>query len=44
MSNEDGSSIGDDSLRDAMIADNVGHVELGILSDPVCRGYGYEVS
>jgi hypothetical protein len=26
-----------------MIADNVGYVELGILSDPICRGYGYEV-
>jgi hypothetical protein len=27
-----------------MIADNVGHIELGILFDPVCSGYGYEVS
>jgi hypothetical protein len=42
-SNEDKSSIRDDGLRDAMIADNVGYVELGILSDPICRGYRYEV-
>jgi hypothetical protein len=27
-----------------MIADNMGYVDLGILSDPVCHGYGYEVS
>jgi hypothetical protein len=26
MSNKDGSSIGDDGLRDAVIADNVGYV------------------
>jgi hypothetical protein len=26
MSNKDGSSIGDDGLRDAMIVDNVGYV------------------
>jgi hypothetical protein len=44
MSNEDRSSIGDDGLRDAMVANNMGYVELGILSDPVCRGYGYEVT
>jgi hypothetical protein len=43
MSNEDRSSIRDDDLRDAVIADNVGYVELSILSDPVCCGYGYEV-
>jgi hypothetical protein len=43
MSNEDRSSIGDDGLRDTVIADDVGYVELGILSDPICRGYGYEV-
>jgi hypothetical protein len=42
-SNEDRSSIGDDSLQDAMIADNVGHVGLSILSDHVCSGYRYEV-
>jgi hypothetical protein len=41
VSNEDRSSIGDDGLRDAMIADNVGHVELDILSNPVCSGYRY---
>jgi hypothetical protein len=41
VSNEDRSSIGDDGLRDGMIADNVGHVELDILSDPVCSRYGY---
>jgi hypothetical protein len=35
--------MGDDGFRNAMIADNVGHVELGILSNPVCSGYGYEV-
>jgi hypothetical protein len=43
MSNEDGSSIRDDGLRDAVIADNMGYVELDILSDPVYHGYGYEV-
>jgi hypothetical protein len=43
MSNEDRSSIGDDGLRDAVIPDNVGYVELDILSDPICCGYGYEV-
>jgi hypothetical protein len=43
MSNENRYSIGDDGLQDAMIADNVGYVQLGILSDPVCHGYGYEV-
>jgi hypothetical protein len=43
VSNEDRSSIGDDGLRDAVIADNVWHIELGILSDPVGDGYGYEV-
>jgi hypothetical protein len=43
MSNKDISSIGDDDLRDAVISDNVGYVELDILSDPVCRGYRYEV-
>jgi hypothetical protein len=43
MSNEDRSFIGDDGLWDAVIADNVGYVELDILSDPVCHGYGYEV-
>jgi hypothetical protein len=26
-----------------MIADNVGYIELGILSNPVCGGYGYEL-
>jgi hypothetical protein len=43
MSNEDRSSTGDDGLRDAVIADNVGYVKLGILSNHVCHGYGYEV-
>jgi hypothetical protein len=43
MSNEDRSSIGDDGVQGAMIADDVGYVELSILSDPVCRGYRYEV-
>jgi hypothetical protein len=43
MSNEDRSSIRDDGLQDAVVADNVGYVELGILSYRVCRGYGYEV-
>jgi hypothetical protein len=42
MSNEDRSSIGDDGVQGAMIADDVGYVELSILSDPVCRGYRYE--
>jgi hypothetical protein len=42
-SNKDKPSVRDDSLCDAVIADNVGYVEPGILSDPVCRGYGYEV-
>jgi hypothetical protein len=41
--NENRSSIRDDGLRDAVIVDNVWHVELGILSDPVYSGYGYEV-
>jgi hypothetical protein len=44
MSNEDRSSIGDNGLRDIVIVDNVGYVELNILSDPVRRGYGYEVA
>jgi hypothetical protein len=43
MSNEDRSSIRDDGLRDAVIADNVGYVELSILSDIVSHDYGYEV-
>jgi hypothetical protein len=43
MSSKYRSSIGDDGLQDAMIADNVLDVELSILSDPICRGYGYEV-
>jgi hypothetical protein len=43
VSNEDRSSIRDDGLWDAKIADNVGHVELGILSDSVGGGFGYEV-
>jgi hypothetical protein len=43
VSSEDRSFIRDDGLRDAMIANNVGHVELSILSDLVCSGYGYEV-
>jgi hypothetical protein len=43
-SNKDGSSIGDNGFWNTMIADNVQHVELGILSDPVCGGYGYKVS
>jgi hypothetical protein len=43
VSNKNRSSIGDDGLRDAVIADNVWYVELGILSDSVCSGYGYEV-
>jgi hypothetical protein len=42
-SNEDRSSIGDDGLRNAMIADNVRHVELCILSNLICSGYEYEV-
>jgi hypothetical protein len=44
MSNEDRYSIGDDGLRDAMVVDNMGYVELGILFDPVWHGYGYEVT
>jgi hypothetical protein len=43
MNNEDRSSIGDDDLQDAVIADNMRYVELGILFDPVCHGYGYKV-
>jgi hypothetical protein len=43
ISNEDRSSIEDNGLWDAVIADNVGYVELGILFDPICRGHGYEV-
>jgi hypothetical protein len=43
-SNKDRSSIGDNVLRNTMIADNVRHIELSILSDPVCGGYGYKVS
>jgi hypothetical protein len=43
MSNEDRLSIRDDGLRDAIIVDNVGYVEFGILSDPICHGYRYEV-
>jgi hypothetical protein len=42
-SNKDRSSVGDDGLYDTVIADNMGYVELGILSNPVCHGYGYEV-
>jgi hypothetical protein len=42
-SNKDRPYVRDNCLRDAMIADNVGHIELGILSDPVCSGYEYEV-
>jgi hypothetical protein len=30
-------------FRMPWIADNVGHVELSILSDRVCSGYRYEV-
>jgi hypothetical protein len=37
------SSIRDDGLRDAMIADNVWYVKLGILTNPVSGGYGYKV-
>jgi hypothetical protein len=43
MSNKDRSPVRDDGLWDAVIADNVGYIELGILSNPVGRGYGYEV-
>jgi hypothetical protein len=43
VSNKDRSSIRDDGLQDATIKDNVWHVELGILSDLVYSGYGYEV-
>jgi hypothetical protein len=43
MSNKDRSSIEDDGLQDAVVADDVGYVELGILSNPICRDYGYEV-
>jgi hypothetical protein len=43
MSNEDRSSIRDDSLWDAVVADNVGYVEVSILSDSVCHGYRYEL-
>jgi hypothetical protein len=43
VSNEDRSSIRDDGLQDAVIVDNIRHVELGILSDSVCSGYGYKV-
>jgi hypothetical protein len=41
-SNKDRSSIGDVSLWDAVIADNVRHVDLSILSNSVCSGYRYE--
>jgi hypothetical protein len=41
--NKDRSSFGDDGLWDAMIADYVCYVELGILSDLVGGGYEYEV-
>jgi hypothetical protein len=43
-SNEDKSSIRDDDLQDAMIANNMRYVELGILSDSTDGGYRYEVS
>jgi hypothetical protein len=42
-SNKDRSSIRDDILWDAVMADNMRHVELGILSDSICSGDGYEV-
>jgi hypothetical protein len=42
-SNIDRSSIRDDGLWDAMIADNVRYVKLGILTNPVSGGYGYKV-
>jgi hypothetical protein len=44
VSNKDRSSIGDNGLQNTMILDNVRHVDLGILSDPVSGGYGYKVS
>jgi hypothetical protein len=44
VSNKDRSSIRDNGLRNTMIMNNVRHIELDILSDPVCGGYGYKVS
>jgi hypothetical protein len=43
-SNKDRSSIEDNGFRNTMIADNVRYVELGILSNLICGGYGYKVS
>jgi hypothetical protein len=44
VSNKDRSSIGDNGLRNAMIANNVSYVELGILVDPVGDGHRYKVA
>jgi hypothetical protein len=41
VSNKDRSSIGNDGLQDAMIADDMQYVKLDILTDPVNGGYGY---
>jgi hypothetical protein len=43
MCHKDGPSIRDNGLWDTMIADNVSHVELNIMFDPVVGGYGYKV-
>jgi hypothetical protein len=43
MHYKDGPSVRDNGLRNTMIEDNVQHVELDKLSDPVCGGYGYKV-
>jgi hypothetical protein len=40
---KDGSAVRDDGLRYAMIANNVGDVELYIVSGPVSSAYGYEM-
>jgi hypothetical protein len=41
VSNKDKSSIKNDDLWDATVANNVCYVELDILSDSVGGGYGY---
>jgi hypothetical protein len=43
MCHKDGTSVKDNGLWGAMIADNVRYIELDILSGPVCGGYGYKV-
>jgi hypothetical protein len=44
MCYKDGPSVRDNGIWDAMIADNVQHVEFGILSDSVCGGYENNVA